>query len=257
MLKRPPLATMFDLSGKVAFVTGGSRGIGRATAEALAEQGAHVVLTYVGNEAQAREAVDAILAAGRKAEAVRVDVADGPATEQAIAEAAKRLGRLDVLVANAGIAVDALLLRLKEEDFDKILNVNLKGAVACARAAIKVMMRAKTGRVIFLSSVVGEMGNPGQTAYAASKAALLGVAKCLAKEYASRGITVNAVTPGYVDTDMTSIMTGEAREKTVAGIPLGRTGSAREIATAIAYLASDEAAYVTGQTLRVNGGMYM
>lgn len=248
---------MFDLSGKVAFVTGGSRGIGRATAEVLAEQGAHVVLTYVGNEAQARETVDAILRAGRKAEAVRVDVADGAAAEQAIAEAAKRLGRLDVLVANAGIAIDGLLLRLKEDDFDKIINVNLKGAVACARAGIKVMMRAKTGRVIFLSSVVGEMGNPGQTAYAASKAALLGVTKSIAKEYASRGITVNAVTPGYVDTDMTSVMNDEAREKTVAGIPLGRTGTAREIATAIAYLASDEAAYVTGQTLRVNGGMYM
>jgi 3-oxoacyl-[acyl-carrier protein] reductase len=248
---------MFDLSGKVAFVTGGSRGIGRATAEVLAEQGAHVVLSYVGNEEQARATVDAIVGAGRKAEAVRVDVADGAAAEQAIASAAKRLGRLDVLVANAGISVDALLLRLKDEDFDKVINVNLKGAVACSRAAIKVMMRAKTGRVIFVSSVVGEMGNPGQTAYAASKAALLGVAKSLAKEYASRGITVNAITPGYVDTDMTSAMTGEARERTVAGIPLGRTGTAREIATAIAYLASDEAAYITGQTLRVNGGMYM
>ena len=248
---------MFDLSGKVAFVTGGSRGIGRTTAEALAEQGAPVVLSYVGNEEQARATVDAIVGAGRKAEAVRVDVADGAAAEQAIAEAAKRLGRLDVLVANAGIAVDALLLRIKDEDFDKILGVNLKGAVACSRAAVKVMMRAKTGRVIFVSSVVGEMGNPGQTAYAASKAALLGVAKCLAKEYASRGITVNAVAPGYVDTDMTSAMSGEAREKTVAVIPLGRTGTAREIATAIAYLASDEAAYITGQTLRVNGGMYM
>jgi 3-oxoacyl-[acyl-carrier protein] reductase len=248
---------MFDLSGKVAFVTGGSRGIGRATAEALAEQGAHVVLTYVGNEEQARATVDAIVGAGRKAEAVRVDVADGPAAEGAIAEAAKRLGRLDVLVANAGVAIDGLLLRLKDEDFDKILDVNLKGAVACARAAIKVMMRAKAGRVIFVSSVVGEMGNPGQTAYAASKAALLGVAKSLAKEYATRGITVNAVTPGYVDTDMTSVMNAEMRDKTVAGIPLGRTGTPREIATAIAYLASDEAAYITGQTLRVNGGMYM
>jgi 3-oxoacyl-[acyl-carrier protein] reductase len=248
---------MFDLTGKVAFVTGGSRGIGRATGEALAELGAHVVLTYVGNEAQAREAVDTILAAGRKAEAMRLDVSDGAAAEAAIAETAKRLGRLDILVANAGISIDALLLRLKDDDFDRTLAVNLKGAVACSRAAIKVMMRAKTGRVIFVSSVVGEMGNVGQTAYAASKAALLGVAKSLAREYASRGITVNAVTPGYVDTDMTTDMTGEAREKTVAGIPLGRTGSAREIATAISYLASDEAAYVTGQTLRVNGGMYM
>jgi 3-oxoacyl-[acyl-carrier protein] reductase len=248
---------MFDLTGKVAFVTGGSRGIGRATAEALAELGAHVVLTYVGNETQAREAVDAILATGQKAEAMRLDVSDGPAAEAAIAETAKRLGRLDILVANAGISVDALLLRLKDDDFDRTLGVNLKGAVACARAAIKVMMRAKNGRVIFVSSVVGEMGNVGQTAYAASKAALLGVAKSLAREYASRGITVNAVAPGYVDTDMTTAMTGEAREKTVGGIPVGRTGSAREIATAICYLASDEAAYVTGQTLRVNGGMYM
>jgi 3-oxoacyl-[acyl-carrier protein] reductase len=257
VLKRPPLDPMFDLNGKVAFVTGGSRGIGRATAEVLAELGAHVVLTYVGGEAQAREAVEGIVAAGGKAEAVRVDVSDTAAAEQAIAEAAKRLGRLDALVANAGISIDGLLLRIKDEDFDRVLNVNLRGAVACARAAIKVMMRAKTGRVIFVSSVVGEMGNPGQTTYAASKAALLGVAKSLAKEYASRGITVNAVTPGYVDTDMTSNMTGEAREKTVAGIPLGRTGTAREIAAAIAYLASDEAAYVTGQALRVNGGMYM
>ena len=248
---------MFDLNGKVAFVTGGSRGIGRATAEALAELGAHVVLTYVGNEGQAREAVDAILAKGNKAEALRLDVADGAASEAAIADTAKRLGRLDILVANAGISIDALLLRLKDDDFDRTLGVNLKGAVACARAAIKVQMRAKHGRVIFVSSVVGEMGNVGQTAYAASKAALLGVTKSLAREYASRGITVNAVTPGYVDTDMTTAMTGEAREKTVAGIPLGRTGTAREIATSIAYLASDEAAYVTGQTLRVNGGMYM
>src|SRR5262249_23606724 len=148
--------TMFELTGKVAFVTGGSRGIGRATAEVLAEQGARVVLTYVGGEAQASEAVAAITAKGGKAEALRVDVADGAAAEQAIAEAAKRLGRLDILVANAGISIDALLLRVKEDDFDRVLTVNLKGAVACARAAIKVMMRAKTGRVIFVSSVVGE-----------------------------------------------------------------------------------------------------
>jgi len=248
---------MFDLSGKVAFVTGGSRGIGRATAEALAELGSHVVLTYVGNEASARETVESIVGKGGKAEALRLDVGDAASAEAIIAETAKRLGRLDILVANAGISVDALLLRLKDEDFDRIFSVNVKGAVACARAAIKVMMRAKTGRIVFVSSVVGEMGNVGQTAYAASKAALLGVTKSLAREYASRSITVNAVTPGYVDTDMTVGMTAEAREKTAASIPLGRTGTAREIATAIAYLASDEAAYVTGQTLRVNGGMYM
>jgi 3-oxoacyl-[acyl-carrier protein] reductase len=248
---------MFDLTGKVALVTGGSRGIGRATAEALARQGARVVLSYVGNEAAAGDAVEAIRQAGHEAEAVRFDVADGKAAEQAIAEVAKRLGRLDVLVSNAGVSIDALLLRLKEEDFDRVLAVNLKGAVACARAAIKVMMRAKSGRVVFVSSVVGEMGNAGQTAYAASKAALLGVTKSLAKEYASRGITVNALTPGYIDTDMTNALSDEQRAAVVGAIPLGRTGSAAEIAAAAVYLASDEAAYVTGQVLRVNGGMYM
>jgi 3-oxoacyl-[acyl-carrier protein] reductase len=248
---------MFDLTGKVALVTGGSRGIGRATAEALARQGARIVLSYVGNEAAAVEAVEAIRRGGREAEAVRFDVGDGKAAEQAIADLAKRLGRLDILVSNAGISIDGLLLRLKEEDFDRILAVNLKGAVACARAAIKVMMRAKAGRVIFLSSVVGEMGNAGQTAYAASKAALLGVTKCLAKEYASRGITVNSITPGYVDTDMTSALNDEQRKAVLDGIPLGRTGTAPEVAAAAVYLASDEAAYVTGQALRVNGGMYM
>jgi len=213
---------MFDLSGKVALVTGASRGIGRAAAEAL-----------------------------------RLDIADTTAAESAIAELAKRLGRLDILVANAGVSFDGLLLRLKEDDFERTLAVNLKGSVACARAAIKVMLRAKSGRVIFMSSVVGERGNAGQTAYAASKAALLGVTKSLALEYASRGITVNAIAPGFVDTDMTSAMTTEQREKTVAAIPVGRTGTPREIATAVAYLASDEAAYVTGHALRVNGGMYM
>ncbi len=257
MLNRPPLMALFDLGSKVALVTGGSRGIGRAAAEALAEQGANVVITYVGNEAAARETVESVQRLGRSAEALRLDISETVAAEAAIAELAKRLGRLDILVANAGVSIDGLLLRLKEEDLERTLAVNLKGSVACARAAIKVMMRAKAGRVIFMSSVVGERGNAGQTAYAASKAALLGVAKSLALEYASRGITVNAITPGFVDTDMTSGMTDEQRERTVAAIPVGRTGTSREIAAAVAYLASDEAAYVTGHALRVNGGMYM
>ena len=248
---------MFSLSGKVALVTGGSRGIGRATAEVLAELGAHVVLTYVGNEAAAADAVGAIERASGKAEAVRLDTADSAACERTVSEVSKRLGRLDVLVCNAGISIDALVLRLKDEDFDKVLGVNLKGAVACARAGIKVMMRARNGRVVFVSSVVGEMGNAGQTAYAASKAALLGVTKSLAREYATRGITVNAVTPGYVDTDMTSNLTPEVREKMLSQVPMGRTATAREVAAAVAYLASEEAAYVTGHALRVNGGMYM
>ena len=249
--------SMFDLSGKVALVTGGSRGIGRAAVLALAERGAHVVINYVSNEGAARETALAVEQAGGKAELAQFDVANGEAAEKAITEVAKRLGRLDILVNSAGIAIDGLLLRLKDEDFDRILAVNVKGAVACSRAAIRTMMRAKTGRIIFLSSVVGEMGNAGQTAYSASKAALLGVTKSLAREYASRGITVNAVTPGFIDTDMTSSLTDEQKSAMLTAVPLARTGTAREIAAAITYLASDEAGYITGQTLRVNGGMYM
>jgi 3-oxoacyl-[acyl-carrier protein] reductase len=248
---------MFDLSGKVALVTGGSRGIGRATGEALAAQGAHVVLGYASGEAAAREAVESIVGKGGKAEAVRLDVTETAATEQAIAETAKRLGRLDILVANAGVAIDGLLLRLGDDDFDRTLAVNLKGAVTCARAAVKVMMRARTGRIVFISSVVGETGNAGQTAYAASKAALLGVTKSIAREYASRAITVNAVTPGFIDTDMTAELTDEQRLNIARQAPLGRTGTAPEVAAAVVFLASDEAAYVTGHALRVNGGMYM
>ena len=248
---------MFDLSGKVALVTGGSRGIGRAAALALAERGAHVIINYVSNEGAAREVAQAIEQAGGKAEIVQFDVANGEAAEKSITEVAKRLGRLDILVASAGIAIDGLLLRLKDEDFDKILSINVKGAVACSRAAIRTMMRAKTGRIILLSSVVGEMGNAGQTAYSASKAALLGVTKSMARELASRSITVNAITPGFIDTDMTGALTDEQKTAINQNIPLGRTGRPEEIAAAVVYLASDEAAYITGQTLRVNGGMYM
>jgi 3-oxoacyl-[acyl-carrier protein] reductase len=248
---------MFDLTGKVALVTGGSRGLGRAAALALGQQGELVVVNYVSFESAAREVAETIQKAGGKAEIAQFDVASGESTEKAIAELAKRLGRLDILVASAGIAIDGLLLRLKEEDFDRILAVNVKGSVASARAAVKVMMRAKTGRIIFLSSVVGEMGNAGQTAYAASKAALLGVTKSLAREFASRSVTVNAITPGFIDTDMTGSLTEEQKSSIASAIPLGRTGKPEEIAAAIVYLASDEAGYVTGQTLRVNGGMYM
>ena len=248
---------MFDLTGKVAIVTGGSRGIGRATAEALAGRGAHVVLTFVKGEAEANAVVAGIAAKGGKAEAVGFDVGDPKATEDAVAAVAKRLGRLDVLVSNAGVSVDGLLLRVKEDELTRMLDVNLRGALAAARAAIKVMMRARAGRVVFLSSVVGEMGNAGQVGYAATKAALLGVTKTLAREYASRGITVNAVTPGFVETDMTSALPTEAREAMLKAVPLGRTAKADEIAAAVVYLCSDEAGYVTGHALRVNGGMYM
>jgi 3-oxoacyl-[acyl-carrier protein] reductase len=248
---------MFRLDNKVALVTGASRGIGRAIAEALAEQGAMVFVNYVKGEAAAKEVVDGIVSRGGKAEILGFDVADPEASETAIAAAAKRAGRLDIAVANAGISIDNLVLRLKPEDIERTLSVNVGGAFSLARAASRVMMRARTGRIVFISSVVGETGNAGQSAYSASKAALLGLAKSIAREYVSRGITVNAVTPGYVDTDMTQALTPEQRESLLKAVPAGRVATAREIATAVVYLASDEAAYVTGQTLRVNGGMYM
>ncbi|MEZ4440330.1 MAG: 3-oxoacyl-ACP reductase family protein [Polyangiaceae bacterium] len=248
---------MFDLTGKVAVVTGGSRGIGRAICEALAGQGATVVVCYGRGEAQAREVADGIVAKGGKAQILGFDVGDMAAAEKAVAGVAKDLGRLDILVANAGIAIDGLLLRVKEDDLDQLFAVNVKGAIACAKGALKSMMRARSGRIIFLSSVVGEMGNVGQVAYAATKAGLLGVTKSLAREYASRKVTVNAVTPGFIATDMTAEIGGDMKTQLEAMIPLGHIGAASDIAAAVTYLASDEAAYVTGQTLRVNGGMYL
>lgn len=248
---------MFKLDGKIALVTGGSRGIGRACSEALAERGATVVVNYVKGEAAAREVADGITKNGGKAEIQGFDVADPQACEAAIEEVLKRHGRLDVLVANAGISIDGLLLRMKDDDLDRLFQVNVKGALACARASVKSMMRAKTGRILFMSSVVGETGNVGQTAYAASKAALIGAARSMAREYATRNVTVNVISPGYIDTDMTQNMTDAMKEHLGNIIPLGRTGTARDIAAACVYLASDEAAYVTGQVLRVNGGMLM
>jgi 3-oxoacyl-[acyl-carrier protein] reductase len=248
---------MFRLDGKVALVTGGSRGIGRAISEALAEQGAAVIVNYVRGEAQAKEVADGIVAKGGKAEILGFDVADPKACEEAVTAAAKRAGRLDIVVSNAGISIDGLVLRLKPEDIQKTLDVNVGGAFSVAKAAVRVMMRARAGRVVFISSVVGESGNAGQTAYSASKAALIGLTKSLAREYVTRGITVNAVAPGYVDTDMTQALTPEQREALLAAVPMGRVATARDVAAAVAYLASDEASYVTGQVLRVNGGMYM
>jgi len=248
---------MFDLNGKTALVTGGSRGIGSAVAEVLARQGARVILTYVRDAEAAQRTVQRIEAAGGRAEAEKLDTASYAQCEATVSALAKRLGALDILVANAGIAIDGLLLRLREQDLDSILNVNLKGALACAQAAIKPMMKARAGRIIFVSSVVGQMGNAGQVAYAASKAALIGAAKSLAREYASRNITVNALAPGYVDTDMTSKLEPAQREAMLAAVPLGRPATAEEVAAAIAFLASGEAAYITGQVLAVNGGMYM
>jgi 3-oxoacyl-[acyl-carrier protein] reductase len=216
-----------------------------------------VIVTYVRDAEAAQRTVQRIETAGGRAEAEKLDTASYAQCEATVAALVKRIGALDILVANAGIAIDGLLLRLREQDLDSILNVNLKGALACAQAAIKPMLKARGGRIIFVSSVVGQMGNAGQVAYAASKAALIGAAKSLAREYASRNITVNALAPGYVDTDMTSKLEPAQREAMLAAVPLGRTATAAEVGAAIAFLASGEAAYITGQVLAVNGGMYM
>jgi 3-oxoacyl-[acyl-carrier protein] reductase len=248
---------MFRIDGKIALVTGGSRGIGRACAEALAEQGATVIVNYLKGEAAGREVAEGIVKAGGKAEIAGFDVADTAATEAAIDGLIKKHGKLDILVANAGIAIDGLLLRLKDDELQRLFDTNVRGALTCARVAMKSMMRSKAGRVIFMSSVIGEMGNVGQTAYAVTKAALLGATKSIAREYASRNVTVNAIAPGFIDTEMTAAMNEEARGMVVKMIPLARTGTAREVAAACVFLASNEAAYVTGQVLRVNGGMYV
>src|SRR5579859_5501283 len=229
---------MFRLDGRIALVTGGSRGIGRACCEALAAHGATVIVNYVKGETAARSVADAIGEAGGKADVQGFDVADSKAVDAGIEAIVKRHGKLDILVANAGIAIDGLLLRLKDEDLEKLWATNVRGAIACARASSRSMMRGRWGRIIFMSSVVGEMGNVGQTAYAATKAGLIGAARSIAREYASRNVTANVVAPGYIDTDMTSVMSAEHKEQLVKAVPLGRTGEARDIAAACLYLAS-------------------
>lgn len=248
---------MYDFQGKVAFVTGGSRGIGRAISLGLAKGGATVVLTYAGNEAAAQETCALIEAAGGKAEAKRFDVADSAACQQAIDETVKTHGGLHVLVHNAGVAIDQLLMRLKDEDLDRQLAVNLKAAFFLSRAASRQMMRQRSGSVVNLTSVVGEMGNVGQTAYAATKAGLIGFTKSLARELSSRNVRANLVSPGFIDTDMTQGLPDEVKDKMLASIPLGRLGTAEEVAAAVCFLASDQASYITGELIRVNGGMQM
>ncbi len=246
-----------DFEGKVVLVTGGSRGIGRACAVAFARRGASVVLSYAGNEAAAAEAVQLCEAAGGKAKAVRFDVADTKACAEAVESILKEQGRLDVVVNNAGVAIDGLVMRVKDEDWDKTLDTNLKGAFALIRAASRPMMKQRGGAIVNLTSIVGEMGNGGQAAYAASKAGLIGLTKSVAKELASRNIRVNAVSPGFIDTDMTSGLPEEAKKKMLEAIPLSRLGASDEIANAVLFLASDAASYITGEVLKVNGGMYM
>ncbi len=244
------------LNGKVAIVTGASRGIGRVTALALAKQGADLVVA-ARSLGPLQELVAEIEALGQKAIAVTADAASTEDAAKLVAAAADKFGRVDILVNNAGITRDGLLLRMKDDDWDAVLDTNLKGAFLLCRAVAKFMSKQRSGRIINISSVVGEMGNPGQANYCASKAGLIGLTKSVARELARRNVTVNAITPGFIETDMTEELQEKARQELTAQIPLGRLGQSEDIAQAVIYLASDKAGYITGQTLGVNGGMYM
>ena len=246
-----------NFTGKTAVVTGGSRGLGRAVCLELAAGGANVVLCYAGNENAANETAAACEALGAKVLAVRCDVADSAQVKALMDEALKVFGRIDILVNNAGITRDGLLMMMKETDFDDVINTNLKGAFLCMKAVARTMMKQRYGRIVNLSSVVGLRGNAGQVNYAASKAGVIGMTKSLAKELASRGVTVNAVAPGFMETDMTAAMPEAAKTATLAAIPMGRMGAAEDVAKAVAFLASEEAGYIIGQVVAVDGGMAM
>ena len=246
--------TTFD--GQVALVTGATRGIGRAIAQALAEGGATVVGTATTDEGAAKIA-EALSAAGHRGTGIRLDVSDGTAVDAALADVEKRFGAVGILVNNAGITRDNLLLRMKDDEWDAVMATNLKPVYRLAKGVLRGMMKARTGRIINIGSVVGTSGNPGQANYAAAKAALVGFTKSLAQEVGSRNITINCIAPGFIDTDMTKALPDAQRAKLMEQIPLGRLGSPEDIAHAVVFLASKEAGYITGATLHVNGGMYM
>lgn len=245
------------LEGKVALVTGASRGIGRAIALELARQGANVAVNYAGNEAKANEVVETIRSLGREAFAVQADVACAEDVERIVKTVLDQFGRLDILVNNAGITRDNLLMRMKEEEWDAVINTNLKGVFLCTKAATRTMMKQRYGRIINVASVVGVIGNPGQANYVAAKAGVIGLTKTAARELASRNITVNAIAPGFITTDMTEGLSEELKADMLKQIPLARFGEPDDVARAVAFLASDAACYMTGQTLHVDGGMVM
>ncbi|MDR3639710.1 MAG: 3-oxoacyl-[acyl-carrier-protein] reductase [Humidesulfovibrio sp.] len=247
---------MSDLA-KVALVTGGSRGIGRACAERLAKDGFEVYVTYVSKPEEAQKTVDSITEAGGEAKAFCLDASNRQAVSAFFTDEIKDKVSLEVLVNNAGITKDGLLIRMKDDDWDRVLQVNLTGAFACLREAAKIMVKQRSGRIINISSVVGQMGNAGQANYVAAKAGLIGLTKSAARELAGRNITVNAVTPGFIQTDMTSVLPEAIVSKMLENIPLGRLGTPDDIANAVSFLAGPGAGYVTGQVLSVNGGMYM
>ena len=241
---------------KTAIVTGASRGIGRSIAVALATAGYEIIFTYASKAADAEDTVKAVNAVGGVAKAFKLNVADSADVGEFFQSEIKDKVSLGILVNNAGITKDGLILRMKDEDWDAVLDVNLRGAFYCLREAAKIMTKQRTGRIINISSVVGQMGNPGQVNYVSSKAGLIGLTKSAAKELASRGVTVNAVAPGFIETDMTDALPEEVRAKYLEHIPLRRFGSAEDVAEAVAFLASEKAGYITGQVLAVNGGMY-
>ena len=245
------------LTDRVAIVTGGSRGIGRAISTALAAAGATVVVNYRGNAAAADETIAAITASGGKAIAIQADVANGDDVKRLFSEVNSAYGRLDILVNNAGITRDTLMMRMKDDDWDAVLDTNLKSQFLTTRAAISTMVRARYGRIINITSVVGLMGNAGQANYAAAKAGIIGFTKSVAREIGSRSITVNAVAPGFIDTELTAVLNDEMREALKKQIPLGRLGSPEDVAGVVTFLASDQAAYITGQTFNCDGGMVM
>lgn len=245
------------LTGKVALVTGASRGIGRAIALCLAEAGADVAVNYAGNEQAAAEVVQQIEAMGRRAAMMRADVSKAQEADQLVKDTLEQLGKLDILVNNAGITRDNLIMRMKEEEFDTVIATNLKGVFNCVKAATRPMMKQRSGRIINISSVVGVLGNPGQANYVAAKAGVIGLTKAAARELASRGITVNAVAPGFIETDMTDQLPEDVKAKMLEDIPLAKLGQPEDVAKTVLFLASADSSYMTGQTLHVDGGMYM
>lgn len=245
------------LQGKIALVTGASKGIGRAIAVALGREGAHVIVNYNGSEEQAKETCKLIEDAGGSCESMRFNVAEEEITMEAMKSILEKHGKLDILVNNAGITKDGLLMRMTDADFESVLDVNLKGAFHTIRVASKQMLKQRSGRIINISSVSGIIGNPGQANYSASKAGLIGLTKATARELASRGITVNAVAPGFIETDMTDKLSDTVKENACKQIPLGKMGNPEDIAEAVVFLASEKAAYITGQVLCVDGGMAM
>lgn len=245
------------LEGKVALVTGASRGIGREIAFELAREGASVAVNYAGSEAKALELVDEIKAMGREAFAIQADVSNSDSVNDMVKETVERFGKLDILVNNAGITKDNLLMRMKESEWDDVININLKGVFLCTKGVTRQMMKQRSGRIINISSIVGVSGNPGQANYVAAKSGVIGLTKTAAMELSSRGITVNAIAPGFITTDMTDKLNEEVKAEMLKQIPLAKFGEPKDIARAVVFLASEDSNYMTGQTLHINGGMFM